>query len=198
MCYQEHVSLRPCGDRALACSVREDLTIIKNGEPVWKKFNLRDVKDPQKSNLKCSHTLFSRRESTPSRHSRVLIGQLNPSFARFFWNGKSHLPYAFKETPFALRRVSFSLRHRRVNETFRGGRVSFTLRVLRRRRQGEERIVDARTATESTRTMMTRTSSTRSDGVADDFAAESSEQSSPLADLTNAISQTTRVIGTRT
>ena len=39
--------------------------------------------------------------------------------------------------------------------------------------------------------MMTRTSSTRSDGVADDFAAESSEQSSPLADLTNAISQPT-------
>jgi len=39
--------------------------------------------------------------------------------------------------------------------------------------------------------MMTRTSSTRSDGVADDFAAESSEQSTPLADLTNAISQPT-------
>ena len=41
------------------------------------------------------------------------------------------------------------------------------------------------------RYMMTQTSPTQSVDFADDFAAESSEQSSPLADLTNAISQST-------
>ena len=59
--------------------------------------------------------------SHPRSSLRVLVRSSVRSMRTSARRGKSHFPYVFKETPFSLRQVSFSLRCRRENETSRGG-----------------------------------------------------------------------------